>query len=177
MSPYRLLSGGVFYEVLFIALLSGPILISGPLSVSGSAVKFSGSYFPFVLSQLPALSAVVFLLAFKVNNWAAFRMGASAAPGSLSAYSGLPLAFWALSYWAGIVSASAAAAAVFFGFDAASGVSGFLIFLSKTVIIILAVLVLKNTVPLLKPADAERICARYIFPVAVLQIAADLFIG
>ncbi len=173
----RILTQMFVYEVpLFISLLA-PTLITGTWSISGMT-SFYTAHPLYALINLPA--AVVALISFQCKlERAPFdtpEAETEIVSGALVEYGGRLLAFFKMTHTCELVLVVSLFSAVFLPFMSGNVFLDFLLYIAKTLIILLILTLMRVSMARLKINNIVSFCWKILAPVALGQVVLNLLI-
>jgi NADH-quinone oxidoreductase subunit H len=173
----RILTQLFVYEVpLFIAILA-PTLIAGTWSISG-LTAFYAAHPLYALINLPA--AIVSLISFQCKlERAPFdspEAETEIVSGALVEYGGRLLAFFKMAHTAELVLVISLFTAVFLPFMTGNVFLDFLLYILKTLVVLLISTLMRVSMARLKINNIVSFCWKFLAPVALVQVILNLLI-
>lgn len=165
------------YEVpLFMALLS-PSLIASTWSITEMA-EFYSQHVPYIFLNIPAFFVALVAGQGKLER-APFdspEAETEVVAGALIEYSGRLLAIFKMSRDCELVLVASLISAVFLPFMTGNAVPDFLLYIVKTVAVLIFLVVMRSAMARLRTDQMVSFCWKYLTPVAIFQVILNLIV-
>lgn len=165
------------YEVpLFMALLA-PALVAGTWSVTGMTA-FYAKHPLYILINIPAFFVALLSCQGKLERvpFDTSEAETEVVSGPLVEYSGRLLAFFRVALDCELVVVASLLSAIFLPFMTGYVILDFILYLIKTVAVLLFLALLRSVMARLRIDQMVSFCWKYLTPIAVLQITVNLLI-
>ena len=171
----RVLTQLFAYEVPLLMAIIGPAILSGSWSLSGIALFYAEQPY-LALLNLPGFVVAMLAAQGKLERvpFDTPEAETEIVAGAFTEYSGRHYAFFRLAISMELVVLPAIFAAVFIPVFVTNPILGFLLFLIKTIVIILILTVLKAVMARLRVEQMMRFCWMVLLPLALLHLLINL---
>ena len=171
----RVLTQLFAYEVPLLMALIGPAILSGSWSLSGIAAYYMDKPW-MALFNIPGFIVAVLAGQGKLERVPFDTPDAETeiVAGAFTEYSGRPYAFFRLAIDMELVVLPAIFAAVFIPVFVSNPIIGFIIFIAKTMVILLVLTAIRAVTARLRIEQMVRFCWMFLVPLALVQILIDL---